>query len=145
MNTTVRLAAHLLTFGSLLALLRPATVEPAAWLAVFTVGWVFLILAPNHRAYPKTQGTWVKAALYTLLLSSLFFGTDLALQALGNTVRPRATLSPYLGGLELYWLLVPGVLSVVTGALAGAVLERRRQPHAKRTLSSPTITSASEA
>ena len=145
MNTTVRLAAHLFTFGSLLFLLRPATVEPAAWLTVFTVGWVFLILAPKHRAYPRTPGTWVKASIYTLLLASLFFGTDLALQALGNTVRPRATLPPYLGGLELYWFLVPGVLSVATGALAGAFLERQSQPQAKGTLSSPTITSASEA
>ena len=138
MNTTVRLAAHLFTFGSFLALLRPATVEPAAWLAVFITGWVFLTLAPNHRAYPRRPGTWVKAALYTLLLASLFFGTDLAVQLLGNTVRPRAALPPYLGGLELYWLLVPGVLSVATGALAGAVLERTSQPQAKLTLSSPT-------
>ena len=145
MNTTVRLAAHLLTFGGLLVLLRPATVEPTAWLVVFTIGWVFLILAPSHRAYPKTQGTWIKAALYTLLLAILFFGTDLALQVLGNTVRPRAPLPPHLGGLELYWFLVPGVLSIATGALAGAVLERRTQPQAKGTLSSPTVTSASEA
>ena len=138
MNTTVRLAAHLFTFVGFLALLQPGTVEPAAWLAVFTVGWVFLILAPNHQAYPKSQGTWLKAALYTLLLASLFFGTDFALHALGNTVKPRAALPPYLGGLELYWLLVPGVLSVATGGLAGAVLERRSQPQAKLTLSSPT-------
>ena len=138
MNTTVRLAAHLLTFGGLLALLRPATVEPAAWLLVFAIGWLFLILAPSHRAYPKAQGTWIKAALYTLLRALLFFGSGLALQVLGNTVRPRATLPLYLGGLELYWLRVPGVLSVATGALAGAVLEHRSQPQAKLTLSSPT-------
>ena len=99
MNTTVRLAAHLFTFGSFLALFRPATVEPAAWLAVFTVGWVFLILAPDHRVYPRTTGTWIKAALYTLLLASLFFGTDFAgqhSQAQGNLTalswRPRTLL-----------------------------------------------------
>ena len=145
MNTTVRLAAHLFTFVGFLALLRPGTVEPAAWLGVFAIGWAFLILAPNHQAYPKSQGTWLKAALYTLLLASLFFGTDLALHALGNTVKPRAALPPYLGGLELYWLLVPGVLSVAIGALAGAAFGQRNEQQSKGTLSAPTFTSASEA
>jgi len=117
-----RLAAHALSFFVLAGWpLRAAGVEPGAWLVLYAAGAVFLCAAPGHRAYPRSIKAWLAVAFYSVLLAAVFFGADFALQTLGNSARPRASLPSWFGGLELYYVLVPGVTSVAIGALTGAV------------------------
>jgi hypothetical protein len=56
--------------------------------------------------------------MYAALLAIFFFGADVALSVLGNSVKPRGQLPAFLGGLEVYFILVPGVASVALGELA---------------------------
>lgn len=129
----VRLAAHALTFVAVLVLLEPQGVAPSAWWGVATLGALFLVLAPGHPAYSRSARWWLGAAVVLAWLSAGFAGADFALRTLGNSVKARASLPPLLGGLELHWLLCPGLFSVAVGALAGAALERRRDTDDLRT------------
>lgn len=124
MNATARLLAHAAAFAALVAWLRPGGVTAAALITVFALGVVFLLLAPRHRRYSRSVRVWTTTLVYASLLAALFAGADFALQALGNSVKSRTPLPQWLGGLELYWLLVPGVASVAVGALAGLLTER---------------------
>lgn len=121
-----RVASHLLAFVGVLAALPQQQVAPAAWLAVYAIGLVFLACAPRHRLYPQAPAWWLRVLLYSVLLAAIFFGADWALNTLGNSVKGRATLPAAFGGLELYAVLAPGVASVALGAWVGALLQAAR-------------------
>lgn len=127
MNAAARLLAHATTFALLACVLEPAAVAPDALLGLFLSGTLVLALGPCLSCYPHAARTWAQVVFYSLLLGGLFFGADFALLALGNSVKPRAILPPAFGGLELYWVLVPGVASVGAGAWVGALLRQRHR------------------
>jgi drug/metabolite transporter (DMT)-like permease len=135
MNTIARLAAHCAAFMFFVAALRPTSVAPFAMLSVFVAGFAFLLFAPRHGRYPRSQRAWLATLLYALLLAAIFAGSDFAMTTLGNSITSRAALPAAFGGLELYWLLVFGAASVAAGALAGAVTEHRGQARARLTSS----------
>lgn len=122
------LLAYLLAYSAFLLLL-PATgsVPRASWVALLAWGLIVTAVLQLQSRWNVSARSWVLCAGYAVLLALLFFGADFALTALGTSVKPRAALPAFLNGLELYYLLVPGVASMAMGAAVGAWLQARQQ------------------
>ena len=118
MGTIAGLLAHAISFAGFVTILPTLSVSLAAWLVLYAVGVIVVLLGPRLTLVAYTARGWSLALFYAVLSAVIFAGADLALQALGNAVKPRAIVPPALGGLEFYFLLVPGVASVALGQLA---------------------------
>jgi hypothetical protein len=119
-----RLLAHAVAFGALLAVLRPAGVAPVAWLVVYGIGVAALAWGPRSRAWPRSPVVWLKVLAGAVLIAAVFFGADVALTTLGNSVKPRLPPPAALGGMTLPLFLLPGVATVAFGAWIGALVGR---------------------
>ncbi|UUX94379.1 hypothetical protein [Aquabacterium sp. J223] len=124
MTALAGLLAHAVAFTGLLALLRPVGVVPVAWVLVFGLGSAVLTWGPRHPIWPRSPAVWLKVFAVTVLVAAVFFGADVALTTLGNSVKPRVPPPEALGGLTLPLFLVPGVASVACGAWVGALVGR---------------------
>lgn len=130
MHAAIALAAHAVAFWAFVFFIAPLTVSLPAWLATYSLGVGVLLLVLLR--YPTKIACWpsVRLFLYSLLFSAVFFCVDNALTVLGSAVRPRQPLPTFLGGLELYYLLLPGVAAVAVGLLAAsiyAIVQRANQ------------------
>lgn len=125
MNSLVALAVHAISFWTAVAFIGGHQVAVPAWAVLFAVGAVAVLVA-SRGALPSLGSR--RAALlflYSVVLGGLFFGADFALNVLGNSVLPRAQLPGYLGGLELYFVLVPGLASASLGVFASRFFASR--------------------
>ena len=118
MATAVGLLTHLLSFVVVVATVATPSVSIIAWLALYGVGALCLLIGPYLRLPKLPARQWAMVLMYALLLAVIFAGAEFGLQTLGNSVKPRGVLPSYLGGLEPYFMLVPGVASVALGELA---------------------------
>ena len=118
MGTIAGLLAHAISFAGFVTIVPTLSVSLVAWLVLYTIGVVVVSPGPRLALIAYTARGWSLALFYSVLFAVIFAGADLALQVLGNSVKPRATLPPALGGLELYFVLVPGVASIALGQLA---------------------------
>lgn len=104
---------------------------------VSLVAWLGLYLACNIGAVeawarlPASFGSrfWLAVALYSGLFAAMFFGADGALDALHGVHRIKAHVAESLGGLELWFVLCPGVVSAALASslharLGGGRVER---------------------
>lgn len=128
MQIVASLLAYVLAYSAFLVVL-PATnpVPQVSWLALLALGLIVTVVLQLQSRWSVSARSWVLCAIYVALLASLFFGADFALSALGTSVKPRAELPAFLNGLELYYLLVPGVASVALGVAVGAWLKAYQQ------------------
>ena len=118
MATAAGLLAHLLSFVVVVATVATPSVSFIAWLALYGVGSAYLLIG-RYVPLPKLSARqWAMLFVYALILAVIFAGAEFGLQTLGNSVKPRGVLPSYLGGLEPYFMLVPGVASVALGELA---------------------------
>ena len=130
MHTATALAAHATAFWAFVFLVAPPAVTVGAWLATYSLGAGMLLLVALRTATTSESWPAVRLFLYSLLLALIFFGADQALTVLGTSVKPRQPLPAFLGGLELYYLLVPGVAAVALGQLVASIYassQRTRQ------------------
>ena len=118
MATAAGLLAHLLSFVVVVATVATPSVSFIAWLALYCAGAAYLLIGPYGPLPKLSARQWAMLFGYALLLSVIFAGIELGLQTLGNSVKPRGVLPSYLGGLEPYFMLVPGVASAALGELA---------------------------
>ena len=117
MGTAAGLLAHLLSFVVVVATVATPSVSFIAWLALYGVGSAYLLIG-RYVPLPKLSARqWGMLFVYALLLAVIFAGAEFGLQTLGNSVKPRGVLPSYLGGLEPYFMLVPGFASVALGEL----------------------------
>jgi hypothetical protein len=104
---------------SVVAALRALAVTPAAWcglqVLVLLVWWVSCQWRYSATLPPRT---WAALAMYALLGAALFAGANFGMDALHGPNRSRAQVAAHLGGLELWVVLCPGVLSLALGHLA---------------------------
>ena len=127
MATAAALLAHLLSFVFVVTTVATPSVSFLAWLALYGLGAGYLLIGSYVRIPKLSARQWAMLFLYALLLAVIFAGAEFGLQTLGNSVKPRGVLPAYLGGLEPYFMLVPGVASVALGELARhAVVHFRR-------------------
>ncbi len=131
MRVIASLLGYALTYWALLlALPIWNSVPRSSWLGLFVLGALATAAFQLQSRWIFSARSWALCAGYCLLLSSLFFGADFALDALGTSVKPRAELPIFVAGLELYHVLVPGAFSVAIGAFLGAcVRPYRRSMH----------------
>ena len=118
MATAAALLAHLLSFVFVVTTVATPSVSFLAWLALYGLGAGYLLIGSYVRIPKLSARQWAMLFLYALLLAVIFAGAEFGLQTLGNSVKPRGVLPAYLGGLEPYFMLVPGVASVALGELA---------------------------
>ena len=118
MATAAGLLAHLLSFVVVVATVATPSVSFLAWLALYGLGAAYLLIGPYVPIPKLSARQWAKLFVYALILAVIFAGAEFGLQTLGNSVKPRGVLPSYLGGLEPYFMLVPGVASVALGELA---------------------------
>ena len=118
MGTAAGLLTHLLSFVVVVATVATPSVSLIAWLSLYGVGAAYLLIGPYVPLPKLSVRQWAMLFVYALILAVIFAGAEFGLQTLGNSVKPRGGLPSYLGGLELYFMLVPGVASVALGELA---------------------------
>ena len=104
--------------------LNAHAVASVAWVGLYLVClvvalplWVRLVLSPRR---------WATVALYCALLALIFFGANGALDALNGAHRAKAAVAESLGGLELWFALCPGAVSVALGGAVQAWIRRSR-------------------
>ncbi len=110
------LAAHAAVVGGFVLAVPDSGVAPAAWTVVYLVG--ALALVASGAVPPRRQPSVARSLewlVHCIVLALLFFGADRALSLLGNAVKPRQGLPDFLGGLELWFGLVPGMAAVAVG------------------------------
>ncbi len=120
MAVAIALLIQSLTFWAGVWLLRDQRVSMFAWAALY-VCCLSVAAALCHRRFARfkpSPGAWLLFALNSALLAALFWGANMALDLVNGAHRPKADWAAQLGGLELWFALCPGVLSV---AIAGCV------------------------
>jgi hypothetical protein len=132
MSFAAGLLTHAAIFWAFVVLVPAAGVARGAWAFAYAAGALCLFAAQRARHLRLSPARALKLVGYSILVAALFFGADFALTTLGNSVTPRQALPAAFGGLELWYLLVPGVAAValgswVTGVLGGGVAPRGRQ------------------
>ncbi len=149
----IALAAQAVLFWSLVAWLPAAAVSGTAWAALYAlvvlVALALTVLpsalpgaltgaltgslpdaSPGTRAGSSGWVGWARLAFYALFFALFFAAANFALDALHGAQRPKADIARQLGGLEVWFVLCPGVVSMALfGALFGALhdaLQARR-------------------
>jgi len=117
------LSATVLTivYWSGFALFDPAGVS---WVTrtVFYACCVAALLFVRRSAGPVAPAiAWTIRAAYCVLLAALFYAANQARDILYGPERLKAALPVWLGGLELWWILCPGVVSVFLAIAAARV------------------------
>ena len=125
MRPAIALIAHFALFWLGAYVLSRSSVALAAWLSLYALGALGLLVALRSRLRLLRWSTWLQVAVYAVLLSAIFFGADFALDTLGNSVKPRLRGPAFPGGLELFHVLCPGVVRVAAAAALASLPSRK--------------------
>jgi hypothetical protein len=119
------LLTHAVTLWAFVLFVPSAGVAAAAWVVVYVAGALYLVATQLVPRLRLSVAQALRLLGYSVLVATLFFGANLALTALGNSVKPRQPLPSALGGLELWYLLVPGVAAVALASVVFGLLRRK--------------------
>jgi hypothetical protein len=125
MHPAVAFIAHFALFWLGAYVLSRSPVAFPAWVGLYVLGAICLLAVLRSRLASLRCSFWLRVAVYAALLSAIFFGADFALDTLGNSVKPRLQGSAFPGGLELYHVLCPGVVSVAAAAVLASLPGRQ--------------------
>ena len=108
-----------IVYWSGFALFDPADVSWVARTVLFAC-CISALLAVRRSAWAAAPPTaWAIRVAYCVLLAAMFFGTNQARDILYGPERLKASLPVWFGGLELWWILCPGIASVFLAIAAG--------------------------
>ena len=116
----VQVLVQALVFAAAMAALQHADVTnvtdvtAVAWAGLYLCSALATVALP--RWVPLNAAGWLAAAGCALLFSAMFWGANFGLDALHGAHRHKADVAQYLGGLELWLALCPGVVSAALGA-----------------------------
>lgn len=99
--------------------------SPGARLAACLCCALALAASGSARLPARAARWWLAGAMCSLLSAALLFGANAALDALWGAERLKSHAAEALGGLELWFVLWPGVCSVCVAAALRAALTRR--------------------
>ncbi len=111
-----------LFYWAVVAVLQAAAVAPQAWALLFGACIACALLCPDKTIRALSPGAWLYGAFCALLVAAFFFGANIGLDALHGANRPKAHVAASLGGLELWFVLCPGLSSF---AIAMAMISCR--------------------
>ena len=95
-------------------LLRDQGVSMVAWAVLYVccVSAAVALQLSSFAAYQLPPRAWLLFAVNSALVAALFWGANTALDLINAPHRPRDDWATHLGGLELWFALCPGVVSV---------------------------------
>lgn len=96
-----------------------------AWAGLFTL--CALLALPGWRLpVPRLSRGWLIVAGYAALFAATFHGANMGLDALHGAQRRKADVALALGGIELWHVLCPGIVSVALGGCARSIWPAQR-------------------
>ena len=95
-------------------LLRDQGVSMVAWAVLYVccVSAAGALQYSRFAAYQLPPRAWLLFAVNSALVAALFWGANTALDLINAPQRPKDDWATHLGGLELWFALCPGVVSV---------------------------------
>ena len=95
-------------------LLRDQGVSMVAWAALYVccVSAAGALQYSRFAACQLPPRAWLLFAVNSALVAALFWGANTALDLINAPQRPKDDWATHLGGLELWFALCPGVVSV---------------------------------
>ena len=117
MANAIGLSALTVLFWSGVAVLSPAAISTIAWASLYGLCVVVSITLWSYGPGRAKSRDWLWAAVYAVLLATFCYGVNSGLDVLYGVHRHRAHPEELLGGLELWFILCPGVVAI---AMAGA-------------------------
>lgn len=124
MPTAVALLTLSLSYWGAVFLLPTATVSAVAWTSLFSVCAASCFLLFRRQALGWPPVAWLYLAACCLLLAALFYGANVGLDTLHGASRPKADVAASLSGLELWFVLAPGLASLCLGCSVGCSVSR---------------------
>ena len=108
-------------------LLRDQGVSMVAWAVLYVccVSAAGALQYSRFAAYQLPPRAWLLFAVNSALVAALFWGANTALDLINAPHRPKVDWATHLGGLELWFVLFPGVFSVAIAAWARSLLRQR--------------------
>ena len=116
-------------YGFGVAVLAWAAVSAFAWTVLYVVCLLTTSLLWSNRRHVADARAWLAIAFYALLLAAMFFGADGALDALHGAQRAKARVADRLGGLELWFVLCPGVVAIALASAARVAVAALQARH----------------
>jgi len=101
-------------FWSIVLLLRASPVSGLAWSILYLACAATAPLLWRLRGMARPQ-QWLFVALCAVWFAAVFCAIDFALDALNGARRAKADVASALGGLELWFVLCPGVAALALG------------------------------
>jgi hypothetical protein len=119
-GATTALAATVLTivYWSSFALFDPAGVAGIARAVLYHCCIAAMLFVDRSTLVNAPAIVWTIRAAYCVLLAAFFYGANQARDILYGPERLKADLPGWFGGLELWWILCPGIASVLLAVAA---------------------------
>jgi hypothetical protein len=121
-NLILPLAASTLAFWASVALLGRTGVLAGAWLLLYMLCTALSLLAIWRQRPSLSPAVWLYLALCATLLAAGLFGVNGGLDALHGAHRPKVDVAGAVGGLELWFVLCPGLASSALACAVGAAV-----------------------
>ena len=106
----------------------PASAAPSTVAITVLYGACVLVYCAVSACRQMPAVRWFAMACYAALLAAIFYGANGALDALHGANRARPDVASAIGGLELWFVLCPGAVSVALGHAVRSALAKRQPP-----------------
>lgn len=127
MLMSLPLLVQFAVFWIVVAALGRAGVTTGAWAALYTFAVAaFLAVALIQRPAGSVR-RWLVLLFYSVFFAALFYFANAGLDVLHGAARPKTEVAPWLGGLEFWFFLCPGVSAFAAAGLVRALLTARWQ------------------
>lgn len=132
MANAIGLLGLTLIFALGIGVFATTSVSFTAWLVLYIVCVLAFIACAFGWPRPWDSATWFATAFYAILFAAIFYGANGALDALHGRDRNGPEVARSLGGLQVWFVLFPGIASVSLGcALRNSIRNGRCTPSAR--------------
>jgi hypothetical protein len=123
-KTFIALLVHGLAYGGGVWVIGFARHSAHDWAVWYVIGAAALVLVLTIGQRHINPARALKILFFAALIAVWFWGANVGLDALGNSVAARRTPSHLQEGLPLHFILVPGVASVALALVASTLVRR---------------------
>lgn len=125
-TTLLPLVALTLIYWGVAAALAPSNgVAGLAWLMLYGACIAGAMAVWRFDLFRLPPGKWLVAAALAGLLAAILWGANIGLDALHGSSRVKVNVASSLGGLELWLVLCPGIVSIALASSLRGVIARR--------------------
>jgi hypothetical protein len=124
MGTAIALLAQFAVFWLVVAAIPAGSVAPAAWVVLYAVAALAFVHFRFVLNVKWSARKWFIVLFYSLFLAMFFYGANIGLDVLYGANRRKADVARYLGGLEIWFFLCPGVTAFAVAGLLQSTLSR---------------------